>query len=57
MGHSQTVIPALKKSLVLDYQSLINHFDDLKARGNAITVNETFVSDNSDYYINLKSMY
>jgi hypothetical protein len=31
LGHSNTVLPALKKSLLLDHQNLINYFNDLKA--------------------------
>lgn len=30
LGHASSVIPALKKSLVLDHQSLLNYFNDMK---------------------------
>ena len=31
LGHGSTVLPALKKSLLLDHQSLLNYFDDMKS--------------------------
>ena len=31
LGHSNTVLPALKKSLLLDHNSLLNYFDDIKS--------------------------
>ena len=30
LGHCNTVIPALKKSLLLDHQSLLSYFEDSK---------------------------
>ena len=30
LGHGSTVLPALKKSLLLDHQSLLHYFDDIK---------------------------
>lgn len=33
LGHSSTVLPALKKSLLLDHESLRNYFSGMDYRG------------------------
>ena len=48
LGHSTTALPALKKSLLLDHQSLIGYFSDLKNQERKMPVTEVFVSEEYD---------
>ncbi len=48
LGHSNTVLPALKKSLLLDHNSLLNYFEDIKSETRKTPLTENFVQENED---------
>ena len=48
MGHASTVIPALKKSLLLDYESLRNYFNTLDYYTRKTELSEWYVMENQD---------
>ena len=50
LGHSSSCIPALKKSLLLDHQSLLNYFSDMKnIQDRGTKLPESFVFENEDF--------
>lgn len=48
MGHASTVIPALKKSLLLDHESLRNYFNTLDYYTRKTELSEWYVMENQD---------
>lgn len=48
MGHASTVIPALKKSLLLDHESLRNYFNKLDYYTRKTELSEWYVMENQD---------
>lgn len=48
MGHASTVIPALKKSLLLDHESLRNYFNTMDYRTRKTELSEWYVMENQD---------
>lgn len=48
LGHSSTVLPALKKSLLLDHESLRNYFSSMDYRTKKTELSEWFVLEGQD---------
>lgn len=48
LGHTTTVLPALKKSLLLDHESLLNYFGSIKLQDKKTSLTEIYISDNHD---------
>lgn len=49
LGHTTTVLPALKKSLLLDHESLLSYFGNMKNNEKRTSLNEVFVTDTHDF--------
>ena len=47
LGHTTTVLPALKKSLLLDHESLLGYFGNMKLEKRT-TLNENYITDSHD---------
>ena len=48
LGHTTTVLPALKKSLLLDHESLLNYFGNMKVVDRRGSLNEVFITENHE---------
>ena len=46
LGHSNTVLPALKKSLLLDHQSLANYFEEMKNEPKKPQILDSYFEEN-----------
>lgn len=45
LGHTTTVLPALKKSLLLDHESLLSYFSSMKTEKKT-TLSEVYITEN-----------
>ena len=48
LGHTTTTLSALKKSLLLDHQSLLAYFNNLKSAERRMPTTDIFVSESQD---------